>query len=150
MNAGSGASDLPVTTRARAYLVALGVTAVAVTGSLPLQRTFDRFPYLPLLVAAVIISAWIGGLGPGLVAAGGGAVAAEYLMMFGLHAVGAYPDLLAQLAIFVMGLIRFGGRVDYVDPGSSSFVEESLQGLGGVGISSRRPLVNAAERPVAI
>jgi signal transduction histidine kinase len=88
-------------TRARAYLVALGVTAVAVTASLPLQRTFDRFPYLPLLVAAVIISAWIGGLGPGLVAAAGGAVVAEYLMTGGLHAVGAYPDLLAQLAIFV-------------------------------------------------
>ena len=49
-----------------------------------------------------------------------------------------------------LGLIRFGGRVDYVDPVSSSFVEESLQGLGGVGISSRRSLVAAGEHPVAI
>jgi signal transduction histidine kinase len=101
MNAASRASDLPAVRRARAYLLALVVTAVAVTATLPLQRTFDRFPYLPLLVAAVIISAWIGGLGPGLVAAGTGAVAAEYLVMGGLHAVGTYPDLLAQLAIFV-------------------------------------------------
>jgi signal transduction histidine kinase len=101
MTAGSGASNLPLMTRPRAYLLALIVTVVAVTATLPLQRTFDRFPYLPLLVAAVIISAWIGGLGPGLVAAAGGAVAAEYLVMGGLHAVGAYPDLLAQLAIFV-------------------------------------------------
>jgi signal transduction histidine kinase len=85
----------------RAYLIALAVTAVAVSATLPLQRTFDRFPYLPLLVAAVIVSAWIGGLGPGLVAAGTGAVAAEYLVMGGLHAVGTYPELLAQLAVFV-------------------------------------------------
>jgi hypothetical protein len=50
----------------------------------------------------------------------------------------------------LLGLIRFGGRVDYVDPVSSSFIEESLQGLGGVGISSRRSLVIAGEHPVAI
>ena len=68
---------------APADLVAVTVTVVAVTASLPLQRTFDRFPYLPLLVAAVIISAWIGGLGPVLLAAGGGAVVAEYLVMGG-------------------------------------------------------------------
>ncbi len=77
------------------------MTAVAVVATVPLQRTFDRFPYLPPLVAAVIISAWIGGLGPGLLAAGAGAVAAEYLVMGGLQSVGAYPELLAQLASFV-------------------------------------------------
>jgi hypothetical protein len=50
-----------------------------------------------------------------------------------------------------VGLIRFGGRVNYVDLVSSSFVEESLQALGGVRISIRRALVVAAgERPVAI
>jgi signal transduction histidine kinase len=86
---------------ARAYLVAVFVTVVAVIASLPLQRTFERFPYLPLLVAAVIISAWTGGLGPGLLAASSGAVAAEYLVMGGLHAVGTYPELLAQLTVFV-------------------------------------------------
>lgn len=50
----------------------------------------------------------------------------------------------------VVDLIRFGGRVAYVDLVSSSFVEESLQGLGGVRISIRRPLVAAGEHPVAI
>jgi len=101
MNADSRAPDVPAVGRARGYLIALIVTAAAVTATLPLQRTFDRFPYLPLLVAAVITSAWLGGLGPGLVAAGTGAVAAEYLVMGGLHALGTYPELLAQLAIFV-------------------------------------------------
>jgi signal transduction histidine kinase len=101
MNADSDASDNAVMIRPRGYFVAAAVTVVAVTASLPLQRTVDRFPYLPLLVAAVIINTWIGGLGPGLLAAGGGAVAAEYLAMGGLHAVGTYPELLAQLTLFV-------------------------------------------------
>ena len=101
MSEGSGATEISGITRVRAYLVAVIVTIVAVAATLPLQRTFDRFPYLPLLVAAVIVSAWIGGLGPGLLAAGGGAVAAEYFVIGGLHAVGTYPDLLAQLTIFV-------------------------------------------------
>ena len=47
-------------------------------------------------------------------------------------------------------LIRFSGRVTYVDLVSSSFVEESLQAVGGMGISIRRALVAADERPVAI
>ena len=46
-------------------------------------------------------------------------------------------------------LIRFGGRVNYVDLVSSSFVEESLQALGGIRVSIRRSLVAAGERPVA-
>jgi hypothetical protein len=54
------------------------------------------------------------------------------------------------LLIGEVGLIRSGGRVDSVDPISSSFVEESLQALGGVGISIVRSIVAAAERPVAI
>ena len=49
-----------------------------------------------------------------------------------------------------LDLIRFSGRVTYVDLVSSSFVEESLRGLGGVRISIRRSLVAAGEHPVAI
>jgi len=47
-------------------------------------------------------------------------------------------------------LIRFGGRVNYVDLVSSSFVEESLQALGGIRVSIRWSLVAAGERPVVI
>jgi hypothetical protein len=49
-----------------------------------------------------------------------------------------------------LDLIRFGGQVDYVDLISSSFVEESLQVLGGIRISIRRSRVAAGEHPVAI
>jgi hypothetical protein len=56
----------------------------------------------------------------------------------------------ASLSASRVDLIRFGGRVNYVDLVSSSFVEESLQALGGIRISIRRSLVAAGERPVAI
>ena len=49
-----------------------------------------------------------------------------------------------------LDLIRVGGRINYVDLVSSSFVEESLQVLGGVGISIVRALVAAGDRPAAI
>jgi hypothetical protein len=50
-----------------------------------------------------------------------------------------------------LGLIRFDGRVDYADFSSlSSSVVESLQAIGGVGVSIVRGLVAAADRPVAI
>ncbi len=50
-----------------------------------------------------------------------------------------------------LGLIRFGGRVNYVDLRSSSFVVgESLQAIGGVGIRIVRALVAAGDRPAAI
>jgi hypothetical protein len=52
--------------------------------------------------------------------------------------------------VATLGLIRSGGRVDYVDLTSSSFVVESIQAVGGVGMSIMRPLVAAAERPVEI
>ena len=45
-----------------------------------------------------------------------------------------------------LDLIRFGGRVNYGDRVSSSFVEESLQAVGGVGISIGRSLEAAGER----
>ena len=62
-------------------------------------------------------------------------------------------ELLARdIAAFFnhLDLIRFGGRISYVDLLSSSFIEESLQGLGGVRISIRHSLVAADEHPVAI
>jgi hypothetical protein len=67
-----------------------------------------------------------------------------------------YPDVVADAILSVldsyreMDLIRFGGRVNDVDLVSSSFVEESLQALGGIRISIRRSRVAAGERPVAI
>jgi signal transduction histidine kinase len=101
MRGGTLTDRRDLTTRASAYLIAVALTAIAVIATLPLQRTFDRFPYLPLLVGAVIVSAWVGGLGPGLLAAAAGFVAAEYLVIGGLHAIGTRPELLAQLAISV-------------------------------------------------
>ncbi len=101
MRAGSGASNSWRLPRWRRYTLALFITAVAVSGTLPLQRTLERFPYLPLLVGAVIVSAWMGGLGPGILTAGAGAVAAEYLFFGGFDSLARDPALFAQLSLFV-------------------------------------------------
>jgi hypothetical protein len=74
--------------------------------------------------------------------------AAERLDEIGIH---QRSDLCADIVAHVgdVGLLRSGGQVNYGDPGSSSFVEESLQAVGGLGISIHRSLVAAGERPAA-
>jgi hypothetical protein len=48
-------------------------------------------------------------------------------------------------------MIRFSGRVNYVEiRSSSSVVVESREAFGGVRVSIDRPLVAAGERPAAI
>ncbi|MEO8095939.1 MAG: ATP-binding protein [Pseudolysinimonas sp.] len=86
----------------RRYGLALFTTATAIGGTFLFQRALERFPYLPLLVGAVLVSAWVGGLGPGVLTAGVGAVAAEYLFFGGLDSLARDPALFAQLSIFVI------------------------------------------------
>ena len=86
----------------RGYLIALSATAVALGSTVPLHQVFGRFPYLPLLLGAVIISASTGGLGPGVAAAGGGAIVAEFLGMRGLSSLVRDPGLLAEFGICVV------------------------------------------------
>ena len=60
------------------YGVALGVATVAAVLAVALERTFD--PHVPdLLLAGVVVAAWYGGFGPGLLAAA---------TALGLHAAG--------------------------------------------------------------
>ena len=59
-------------------------------------------------------------------------------------------DLVVAGLVVVVDLIRFGGRVAYVDLVSSSFVEESLQVVGGGRMSMCRSPVAAADRPAVI
>jgi hypothetical protein len=107
---------------------------VALLQSFERARTRPRFwaILLAALVAHFAIFALLGGTPHAL-----------WLMLI-------VPAEFGGTAVLLVGLIRFGGRVNYVDPVSSSFVEESLQALGGGGISHRRSLVDAADRPVAI
>jgi signal transduction histidine kinase len=96
----SAASDGAASNARHGYLFALSATAVALSATAPLQSLFGRFPYLPLLLGAVIIGASTGGLGPGIAAAGGGTVAVG-LLGGTLNSIVREPGLLAQFGICV-------------------------------------------------
>jgi signal transduction histidine kinase len=97
-----GAPGESSTSVRRGYVVALVATAVALAATVPLQPIFRRFPYLPLLLGAVIVSASTGGLGPGMAAAVGGAVVAEFLGTRGLSSLIRNPGLLGEFGICVV------------------------------------------------
>ena len=97
--------------------------------------------------------AWLVACAAGLIFVAVRLLRAGHQLLGGTSVLAVGAGVWAQRAIgpgIVLDLIRFGGRVDYVDLVSLSFVEESLQVLGGIRISIRRSLVAAGERPVAI
>jgi PAS domain S-box-containing protein len=62
---------------ALAYLVAVAVTSVAVPLSFLLDTPLQGQPF-PILLSAVMLSAWFGGLGPGLLATAVGGLVVDY------------------------------------------------------------------------
>ncbi|HTM03652.1 MAG TPA: ATP-binding protein [Vicinamibacterales bacterium] len=82
----------------RKYIVAALAAATATSATLLLQPTFDRYPYLPLLLTAVVAVSWLGGFGPGAVAASMGVAAGEYLFVGDLRSFAADLRLFAQFA----------------------------------------------------
>ena len=90
--------------RRRSLLLRYGVAVASIALASGLKLLLDphmteQFPFL-LLLGAVMIAAWIGGLGPGLVATVLGAVSADYLFLgpvgslVGLFGVGFLPMVL--------------------------------------------------------
>jgi len=80
MTAGSGDTRRDRSPAAR-YAVAVIATAIAGVGQYSAQPLFgEQLPYAAFLLA-VLISAWFGGLGPGLLATLGGSLTAAYLVL---------------------------------------------------------------------
>ena len=68
----------PQRSRRHGYLAAIGITAIVLAVRLAASRWFGtNVPYLPFY-PAILLAAWLGGLGPGLLATGLSAVAAMY------------------------------------------------------------------------
>ena len=82
----------------RKSVVAALAAACATSATLLLRATFDRYPYLPLLLTAVVAVSWLGGFGPGAVAALMGVAAGEYLFVGDLRSFAADLGLFAQFA----------------------------------------------------
>ena len=86
---------------ARPYLLGAASVAVA-TASSVLMRPFTHATDSPLFVAAVMMSAWLGGLGPSLLATGLAVVALDGLMS---PAFVVNEDVVARLAIFALAAL---------------------------------------------
>jgi len=86
--------------RIRGYLLAAGAALLAWIASVPLEPYVDRGDF-PLFLAAVMLSAWYGGLGPGLLATVVGAIGGvSALAATRLEALS--PAVVTRLAVFVL------------------------------------------------
>jgi PAS domain S-box-containing protein len=86
--------------RARRYAASAMAVAAAVLTSLLLRPVFQRNPFL-FYYAAVMFSAWYGGLGCGLVATGAAATAAAFLFLMRFPAPSPLPDEFAAVGLFI-------------------------------------------------
>jgi signal transduction histidine kinase len=86
---------------AKPYLLGAASVAVA-TASSVLMRPITHATDSPLFVAAVMMSAWLGGLGPSLLATGLAVVALDGLMS---PAFVVNEDVVARLAIFALAAL---------------------------------------------
>src|SRR5262245_13166400 len=89
------------------YLIAAGAVAGGIAARLALEGVWDRrFPYITLFLA-VVLSAWAGGVGPGVFATllSAASVAYFWLAPTGSLAVGDWWELLGLVIFVVVGLL---------------------------------------------
>ncbi len=90
------------------YAVAILAVAAAVVGGLLADRLLQTAPFVSLFLCAILFAAWLGGAGPGLLAAGLSILAFEYYFIppADSFAVQALPRLVlfAMTALFVIWL----------------------------------------------
>jgi len=65
-------------------------------------RPVTHAPESPLFVAAVLVTSWLGGLGPGLVATGLSVVVLDVVISPGPHSFVVNEDVLARLSVFLV------------------------------------------------
>jgi len=83
------------------YGVALAVTALALVLRMSLDLAFvDSSPFL-IFTPAVMLGAWYGGLGPGLVATAAGALACNYFLLKPNRGFDLDPQDLPRLILFI-------------------------------------------------
>jgi PAS domain S-box-containing protein len=89
------------------YGIAVLSAAAALTVSrLPAIHLQDA--PVSLFLCAVILSAWFGGVGPGLVATALSAIAFNYYFLPPIHSLGPKPDEIPRLVIFVVSALFVG------------------------------------------
>ena len=85
----------------RRYAVAGLLTLAALTLALPGQDAWGAGVTYSFLLGAVMLSSWIGGLGPGVFSTALGTLAADYFLIAPLHTISFDASRMVQLSGFV-------------------------------------------------
>jgi PAS domain S-box-containing protein len=87
------------------YGVAIVAVAAALAGALLLQHFFEITPAVSLFLCGVLLAAWFGGLGPGLLAVALSALAFDYYFPPPLHSFGVVSNDFLQIFLFAMAAL---------------------------------------------
>ena len=87
-------------------IAALSVAAALTVSRLPAIHLQDA--PVSLFLCAVILSAWFGGIGPGLVATALSLLAFNYYFLPPIHSLGVKPDEIPRLVIFTVSALFVG------------------------------------------
>jgi len=87
-------------------IAVLSVAAAMIISRLPAVHLQDA--PVSLFLCAVILSAWFGGIGPGLLATAVSALAFNYYFLPPIHSLGPKPDEIPRLVIFTVSALFVG------------------------------------------
>jgi len=84
------------------YAVAVLAVAAAVLAGLAVDRFLQAAPFVSLLLCAVLLSAWLGGVGPGLFGIGLSILAFDYFFISPVHSLFVGSDGALRIALFTL------------------------------------------------
>src|SRR5262245_22893424 len=87
------------------YLVAVLAVAAAAGAGLLVDRFLQSAPFVSLFLCAILLAAWVGGLGPGLLATGLSILAFDYFFVSPLHSFGFGLDGGLRIALFTIAAL---------------------------------------------
>src|SRR5467141_74580 len=87
-------------------IAVLSVAAALIISRLPAVHLQDAL--VSLFLCAVLLSAWFGGIGPGLLATALSALAFNYYFLPPVHSLGPKPDEIPRLVIFTVSALFVG------------------------------------------
>jgi PAS domain S-box-containing protein len=87
------------------YAVAMLAVAAAVVAGLVLDYFFQAAAYVSLFLCAILLAAWSGGAGPGLLATAFSTLAFAYYFIPPLHSLAVPPQELPRIVLFAMAAL---------------------------------------------
>jgi PAS domain S-box-containing protein len=87
------------------YLVAVLAVAAAAGAGLSVDRLLQSAPFVSLFLCAILLAAWVGGLGPGLLATGLSILSFDYFFVSPLHSFGFGLDGGLRVALFTIAAL---------------------------------------------